>query len=295
MKSEENKKLFQRLNKILSGSDGIVYLMFLGRDTYAAKIKDLLLGTIFRHDSNVNQVVNRLLKHGSEFLVFKRKYRKEKTPGRAAKIYTASFHPIFLTLEAFNVNFDKKELRFLIESLSASNDAFPEYLTNMYEKSMVLNWPWHITLAHYFAYISDYLRITSLPVIDKTTQIYSILPTSISIPKETIDSLLNKYPDLEMKFASMTMQLTLARIKLKPKYLSHLEELIKARRDLLSGLETIKKFEPKLKELENFLNLLKQADLKDIESTMEYIERIRETEEFLKWKMEKEQKRKKEV
>ena len=60
--------------------------MFLGRDTYAAKIKDSLVGTIYKHDSNINQAVNRLLRHGSEYLVFQRKYRKEKTPGREAEI-----------------------------------------------------------------------------------------------------------------------------------------------------------------------------------------------------------------
>jgi len=128
LKSAENRKHFLRLHEILRGSKGIVYLMFLGRDTYTAMIRNSFVPAIFQNPENVDQTVKNLLKHGSELLIFRRKDRKEKRPGRKANIYTASFDPIFLTLRAFGIDFDKDEMQRVIKLLSPTNDYFPRYL-----------------------------------------------------------------------------------------------------------------------------------------------------------------------
>jgi len=302
LKSEGNKKLFQRLDKILGGSDGIVYLMFLGRDTYAAKIKDSLVGTIYKHDSNVNQAVKRLLKHGSEFLVFKRRYREEGTPGREAEIYTASFDPIFLTLKASDIDFNEKELQHTLECLSPANDSFPQYLINVFEISTVRNMSWDIILANYFSYMPELLLTSLLPINRQKEQTYSLLPTNIAIPKDKIDLLLSKHPDVPKKFKSNAARIALSSEKtgLNPELRRALAQnlpnidlkLFETIRDLLNAVEVLARMQ---REME-------QCGFKDIQSLSKYweslqahaeetMEKLRETDEFLKWKSEKDKKK----
>lgn len=262
MKSVKNRKLFQKLDKILSGSDGIIYLMFLGRDTYAARIQGSLVGTIYKNNSNVNQAVNRLLKHGSKFLIFQRKHRGEKTPGRKAEIYTASFAPIFETLQAFDIDFDEKELQHALESLSVANNYFPEYLLNMFETSIVRKSPWRITLANFFYYMADLLRKMSLPQMEQT---YSIFLADISIPKENVDSLLIKHPDLANKFTSMAVRMTLPYLGLNPKFKILLSET-------MAKLDT---FQAELMKYAKFLHELKQMGITNIDELPLEMEKIK--------------------
>jgi len=258
--------------------------MFLGRDTYAAKIKDSLVGTIYKHDSNVNQAVKRLLKHGSEFLIFQRRYREEGTPGREAEIYTASFDPVFLTLKAFDIDFNEKELQDALESLSTANNSFPQYLINTFDTSILRKSAWHLTLANYFHFVSELMLRASLDpqITSQMEQTYSISPINIPIPKEKVNSLLSKHPDLAKKFRSTALRISLPKAGLN-------SALCRA---LIENLPNIDKnffrMISALSELESFLRMLAS---KNIESLIDYIEKVRETEEFLNWKSEKDKKK----
>jgi len=228
LKPQKNKKLFQRLDKILNGLNGIVYLMFLGRDTYAAKIQNSLVGTIYKKNSSVNQTVQRLLKHGSEFLIFQRKHREEGVPGRKAEIYTASFDP-----------------------------------------------------SNYFTYMSELIRSRLLPPASQEGSSFSPLPMDISIPEEKISLLLSNYPDLPKKFVTMSVKMSLTSLGLHPRLQSFL-------------IKVLPKIDHKLFEtafgLQDAVDIFQKMKEAGAESIMEYIERVRETEEFLTWKLEREKK-----
>ena len=283
MKPQKNKKLFQRPDKILNGLKGIVYLMFLGRDTYAAKIQNSLVGTIYKKNSSVNQTVQRLLEHGSEFLIFQRKHREEGVPGRKAEIYTANFDPIFQTLLAFNVNFDKDELQQALKLLSPANDSFPQYLNNVFDKSVLRKASWHLILSNYFTYMSELIRSRLLPPASQEGAPFSPLPTDISIPEEKINLLLSNYPDLPEKFVTMSVKMSLKDFGLNPRLQSFL-------------VKALPKIDQKLFQtvlgLQGAVDIFQKMKESGAESIMEYIERVRETEEFLTWKLEKEKKEK---
>jgi len=227
--------------------------MFAGRDTYAARIQSPLVGTgkIFKNISNVNQTVKRLLKHGEEFLVFKRKYRKEKERGRKAEIYTASLDPIFVTLRVFDIDFDEEVLPHVLERLSAGNDFFPQYLTNLFDISILRTSAWHITLANYFTYIAELLRTSRLFSGDNQidTWPYINLQTT-SIPKENVDSLLSRNPDLANRFSSMAVGMTLPQMRLNPKFKSFLSEAMAKLDNLHSDSTKALKFLHGFKEVD---------------------------------------------
>jgi hypothetical protein len=274
--------------------------MFLGRDTYAAKIQNSLVGTIYKKNSSVNQTVQRLLKHGSEFLIFQRKHREEGVPGRKAEIYTASFDPIFQTLQAFNVNFDKDELQLVIKLLSPANDYFPQYLRNILQRSTMRSMSWIHILASYFSYLAENLKIGALPNGQKE-QIFTLLPADVAIPKDNIDSILRIYPHLPEKLTSYAIKMNLSGIGMNPGFVQALVENIpKIDVNLFKQMPKLLSME---KDLHDIATRFQQLGLKDEDSIKDFMkkfseiektmERIRETDEFLKWKMEKEKKRKK--
>jgi len=248
--------------------------MFVGRDTYAARIQGPLVGTgkIFKNNSNVNQAIKRLLKYGQEFLVFKRKYRKDGKRGRKAEIYTASLNPIFATLKSFDIDFDEKELQHILTCLSAGIDFFPQYLTNIFDVSFLLQSVWHITLANYFTYIADLLRTSNLPSVDNQIDTWPYISIqTTSIPKENVDSLLNRTPDLANRLSSMAVGMTLPQMRLNPKFKSFLSET-------LAKLDTL---QPNLLEAMKFYHELKEVDeqaremgLKSIYELPQKIEKI---------------------
>jgi len=280
--------------------------MFLGRDTYAAKIQNSLVGTIYKKNSSVNQTVQRLLKHGSEFLIFQRKHREEGVPGRKAEIYTASFDPVFLSLEAFEIDFDKDELQRVIKLLSRANDYFPQYMRNILQRSAMRSMSWIHILASYFNYLAENLKIGSLPDWQKE-KIYTLLPTDVAIPKGNIDSILRIYPHLPEKLTSYAIKMNLSGIGMNPGFVQALVENIpKIDVNLFKQMPKLLSME---KDLHDIATTFKQLGLKDEDSikdfmeklsaiekrSKELMERLTEKDEFLKWKMEKEKKSKKEA
>ena len=119
-------------------------------------------------------------------------------------------------------------------------------------------------------------------IANKIEQTYSIVPVDISISEKNVNSLVNKYPDLAKKFRSMALRMSLPKVGLNSALYRMLVE------NLPNIDENLFKMISAYSELVDFLKLLRSYDVK---SAMDHIERIRETEEFLKWKLEKEKKK----
>jgi hypothetical protein len=255
LESEINKKNFARLNKILKGSDGIVYLMFVGRETYAGKVQSMLVGKIYKHSANVNQAVDRLLKYPSEFLVFKNREREEGTRGREAEIYSANLEPIFLTLKSFEIDFNQTQLRFTLVRLAENSDQFPTYLTNIFEASVVRTFSWNSLLSLYFAYLLESLKVHNSAVFP--------IP-EIKMKKETIDELLKENPGLKEMLFSISMQLSSPNLKLNPKFKDQLAKSMK-------GLENLELF------AQNFVEFLVELQKMGIKDASQFSSMCKET------------------
>ena len=74
MNTLKDSKIFKKSNSLLSGANGIVYLLFVGRNNYAANIQSPMKETLFAHESNVNQTVSKLTKAGKYFLFMQRSF-----------------------------------------------------------------------------------------------------------------------------------------------------------------------------------------------------------------------------
>ena len=109
----------------LAGSAGVIYVMFLGRETYIADIQESLLPHeklpspkrgFFKNKENVNQAFERLQEKGDFYLRF---VREEKKPGKP-RFHTANMWPLFATLEGAGVKFDKRSVRLSFEIIVGS-------------------------------------------------------------------------------------------------------------------------------------------------------------------------------
>jgi hypothetical protein len=160
----------QYVRDTLSGTDGIVYLMFCGRETYVANTeKPLMEAGLFENPANINQTFKRLERDTEDFIKFVR--REEKKPGVPA-IYTANLHPIFVTLNNLGVQYDEEELTKSIEALSPLNDYFLEKyvsIARLREHNGRIRYrklDWHNILCYYFLFLMGNLlrfnRITEI-------------------------------------------------------------------------------------------------------------------------------------
>jgi len=152
------KGQLQKIKEDLDGTEGIIYIMFCGREVYVSQIQQALLDAgIFKNKENVNQAFYRLLKHEMKYLIFKREL---KAPGKP-KVYTANLEPIFITLKHLNLHerFDKTELLTIIEKLSNLNDNFPKiYTAWSREENGTLSYKritWYDILSVYFLFLSS--------------------------------------------------------------------------------------------------------------------------------------------
>ena len=136
----------------LNGARGIVYLMFLGRETYAGAFqKKLVKEGLLKDESNVNQCVSFLLKN--EFL---RDVKELKEPGKP-KIRTADKAVLYETLRVWAPKLSQeevKEIMFWVDNLGDAIDFFPNYLAlRLRQKNNLLivrTLPWNYTLGDFF-------------------------------------------------------------------------------------------------------------------------------------------------
>jgi hypothetical protein len=217
----KNDRIFEKASSTLSGANGIVYLLFVGRENYAAKIQGLMTDALFAHESNVNQTVSKLTKAGKRFLVFKNKYREKGNPGRARDIYTANLNPIIATLTQFNIRFNESELTSVLTDLAETADYFPKYLTNMFQKFLIRKLHWHQLLSLFFLYLSEVLKHNDIIV-------YPI-PSDIQVNRDKLKQVLERNPSVIVQLDSLGLQLNSPELGLNPLFLAYLR---KAREDL---------------------------------------------------------------
>jgi len=266
LKAGTNRNEFPSVNGILSGSDGLVYLAFLGRETYATHIQGSFVPSIYKNAPSVNQTVKRLLKYDSEFLIFKKEERGEGKGGKARKIYTANFDPIFLTLQAHDVKFDERELRDTIGSLSLANDYFPRFLLNLFDCSLVMKSSWHLTLSNYFTFLSHILRSSD------QEELYSFMLHDVTVDMKKIEALFNEFPELAKKFDLMAMKITLPGFSLNPQFESFLFNSVKGFDRIMSDSKLIV----------NFFRELQKMGITNLEDHFsELVNRLQKAEEFL--------------
>ena len=286
---ETDKKKFARLNKILNGSDGVVYLLFVGRETYAAKVQNRLVGTIYKHGANTNQAIERLLKHQSEFLVFKNKQREEGSRGREADIYSANLEPIFLTLKSLGVEFNQRTLQLALESLAEGNDYFPNYLTNMFDVSVIRTFSWNSLLSLYLFFVVELLKVRK-GILYPMPEI-----SNRRIIEEKVALISKDNPTLKDELISWAMQLSSPSLKLNPQFK---EQITKG----LKGLENLENIATGLMGFLVELQKLGFKDFSELESKfkegLEQIQKAKllvEKAEALTAKIEKDKKRQKKL
>lgn len=135
----------------LNGARGIVYLMFLGKETYVGAFKDKLVRpNLLKDDANVYQNVSfllkkKLLKHITE--------RKDE-PGKPG-IRTANKEALYETLRTRAPRLSDREIQeimFWIDNLDGAVNLFPESLALQLKNSLlkVRKLPWNYTLGNFF-------------------------------------------------------------------------------------------------------------------------------------------------
>ena len=236
----ENDSIFEKSNNILGGANGLVYLLFVSRNNYAANIQDLMTDTLFSDKSNVNQIMSKLIESGKDFLVSKGTYRKKGARGRARHIYSANMDPITGTLKHFNINFDYSELTFTLNQLGETSDFFPKFLTNTFQTFLIRKMPWHALLSIYFFYLSEIMRSSDIIVYP--------MPSNFKVSKEKKQILLDRNPSIRKHLISLHLQLNSPWLGLNPEFKAHIE---KAMEQLNSKDSEIMKVLDFLKALQN--------------------------------------------
>jgi hypothetical protein len=221
-------KTLKEIGDDLAGSAGVIYLMFLGRETYIADIQEPLLPReklpyakcgFFKNKENVNQAFERLQEKGEFYLRF---VREEKKPGKP-RFYAANMEPLFATLEGAGVKFDEGVFESLLKSLSVLSDEFPSYLVNAstlggYMTFSPKSLTWSRTLGFYFMFLA-----TSLYTLHSTSSnsgkavlretplfraVSAILPPSIKEPNlRGIGEILENNPNMAFDLLNVAMLL----------------------------------------------------------------------------------------
>lgn len=221
-------KTLKEISADLAGSTGVIYLMFLGRETYIADIQEPLLPPkklqsrrqgFFKNKENVNQAFERLREKGEFYLKF---MKEEKKPGKP-KFYTANMGPVFATLNGARVKSHEAMFESLLKSLSVLNDEFSSYLINastlggqMSFSSKSLTWP--RTLGFYFMFLAtslfnmhskfSKLQKTSLRETPFFYAMSAVLPPSIKEPNlKRIEEIIKNNPNVAFDFLNVAMSL----------------------------------------------------------------------------------------
>ncbi len=146
----------------LSGSNGVIYLMFLGAERYVNQIQPWFVKSgFYKNKENVNQSFTNLVarEYGDFFLKFT-PHEGKNLPG-SPRFYVANWEPISLTLRQFQVEFNEERLKSFLVAASSLNEDFPKLLVSMNESQHApafqkgLRWP--ITLGWYF--LHQYLNL----------------------------------------------------------------------------------------------------------------------------------------
>ncbi len=255
----KNDRIFEKAASVLSGSTGIVYLLFVGRENYAAKIQSPMKETLFAHESNVNQTVSKLTKAGKHFLICRGHFREKGSPGRARDIYTANLNPIIATLKRFNIQFNESELIFSLTALADTTDYFPKYLTNMFQTFLIRKLHWHQLLSISFPYISEVLRYNDIIVYP--------MPSNLQVKKDVVNHVLERNPSVLGDLDSLGFQLNSPELGLNPLFLAQIGKV----REELGRVDS---------EASKFINLLRTLQKEGISDFSVFSSQVRQVMEI---------------
>ena len=160
------------LDKILSGSKGIVYLMFAGRGAKTSDVVKII------HDNGIVQDFNSIygsinkLEKNKPSLVYTVKVLEKPGP---PKIRTANLQPIFDTVSFYRIwkisagkderqltEKEKAQLKSLFKSVACFLEYFPEYFSwgiKALRKRSVRNVEWHDTLHIFFQFCEKLIEV----------------------------------------------------------------------------------------------------------------------------------------
>jgi hypothetical protein len=241
LEAENDSIIFEKSSNILGGSNGIIYLLFLGRDNYARQAQGPMKGTLFTDNSNVNQVIGKLLKETPDFLISKGKCREEGKRGRERNLYTANINPIIVTLKAYNIKFDQQEIELALKELAETGDFFPQFLINMFKDFIIRRLPWQGILSQYFYYLSEVMRANKLIIYP--------MPSHFSVNQEKIDEILKLYPNIRKNLFAIAMQLSSPMTGINPEFKNQINKSLEALEEKDSELMKFLTFLQELKKM----------------------------------------------
>ena len=217
----------------LKGTSGLVYLMFVGNETYPNKIQSpIVKAGLLKNKENVYANVKKLIEKG-QFLRFLRIERKAGCP----RVFTADLAPIFTSLNYLKIEFDKEKVIDALKNLGFLNDLFPKFTAKFIEiaQQRVDNLSWFDNLSNYFMFLATVLGArkvlsergeVSLPPIPKEApglkewaeKFSKLLPRLGRLNQKQLnilDKLLERYPDLHMEMLRLSLEVRLAPVGIR--------------------------------------------------------------------------------
>lgn len=224
----------KRISRDLRGSNGVVYLMFLGRETSVSRIREPTK-VIFPggHVENVNQAFKRLKDKDTYLRFIKLEETTPRKPGRKPEIYKADYEPLFITLRELKIEFEEKWLKNLVENLAVLNDYFPSFLVSMEKYTSpefsTKTLTWERTLSGYFFFLCIKLKFSKeKETIDIDAEGIDMLPPPLQVflktifslqfhkekpldleVKERVEEIFNQNPEARAKFLKMALSIGL--------------------------------------------------------------------------------------
>jgi hypothetical protein len=201
----------------LDGTQGIVYLLYVGRENYAQNIQGVMTDGFYANRSNVNQTMEKLTGSSKRFLIPKGSRRKKGARGRARDIFTANLTPIMATLKQLNVEYNESKLLDTLTALSDTSAFFPKFLTNMYQIHIIRRWAWYQTLSMYFLFLSI--------AVESRLIVYP-MPEKLKVNQEKVNCLIAKYPTASKDLQSIYKKLASPEHYFNPKFIEWQNKLV---------------------------------------------------------------------
>ena len=97
-----------RIKNALSGTQGLIYIMFLGRQTYVTNFQDeIVKAGIFKTKENVPQAFARLRNEENPACEYLKFIKELDQPGKP-KILTANLEPVWTTLSRLKIEYNQE-------------------------------------------------------------------------------------------------------------------------------------------------------------------------------------------
>ena len=216
------KPRFAEIAGTLDGVKGLIYLLFLGRETYLSSFKnEFVSARLYAFKETVDQRFEDLKgtnrKYNDFFLESKGRAKSRGAP----KVYQAKLGPILETLTKLEIPVDDEWLASLLSELSFLNNKFPQYFADAYtlgdpSEISTRKISWLTTLSVYFTFLSFRLLVSQKPTRKTTIENPFLELALLLIPSETIslehqkrlEKIPEQNPDAWLKLMKIAVLLT---------------------------------------------------------------------------------------